>query len=157
MARYKPKAIRGMHDLLPREMEVQSFIINNAKKVAIRYGFEEISTPIVEEKELFCRTLGEDSDVISKELYSWTPIQKDSQFDKPKEYALRPEGTAGIVRALISPSPKLYHQENQKPNPIGTSHRLFYAGPMFRFERPQKGRYRQVSSIYLLSTKFREV
>lgn len=120
--------VRGTHDLLPNECRHHRFIIKEAMKIASYYGFEEISTPIFEFSGVFHR-LGETSDIVSKETYTF----KDRGGE---ELTLRPEGTAGIVRAVIS------HGMSQHI-PL----KLSYAGPMFRYERPQKGRYRQFEQI----------
>lgn len=123
------QAPRGMHDCFGFEQRKRQFITDTCRKVATVYGFEEICTPIVEEESVFSRTLGSDSDVVSKEMYTF-PDRSENML------ALRPEGTAGVVRAAI----------NHK-HALGG--RLFYNGPMFRYERPQKGRARQVRIILL--------
>jgi histidyl-tRNA synthetase len=116
--------IRGTHDILPYEHKKHQKILNTGYGIASTYNFKPISTPILENEKVFKTTLGEQSDVISKEMYT---------FQKSKEnLCLRPENTAGIVRSLISNS--LYFQLPQK---------FCYDGPMFRYERPQKGRFRQ--------------
>jgi histidyl-tRNA synthetase len=120
--------VRGTHDLLPEECRQYRFIVQEAMKIARYYGFEEISTPIFEFSGVFHR-LGETSDVVSKETYTF----KDRGGE---ELTLRPEGTAGIVRSVIS------HGMAQHA-PLKFS----YAGPMFRYERPQKGRYRQFDQV----------
>jgi histidyl-tRNA synthetase len=118
------QAPRGMHDCFGLEQQKRQFIVDTCKKVASIYGFEEISTPLVEEESVFSRTLGSDSDVVSKEMYTF-PDRSNHML------SLRPEGTAGVVRAAINHKHLL-------------GNRLFYTGPMFRYERPQKGRARQV-------------
>lgn len=118
------QAPRGMHDIFGLEQRRRSHVIDICKRVASVYGFEEVNTPLVEEEALFSRTLGTDSDVVNKEMYTF-PDRSQNML------SLRPEGTAGVVRAAIN------HR-----HAIGT--RLFYCGPMFRYERPQKGRARQV-------------
>ena len=123
------QAPRGMHDCFGFEQRKRQFITDTCRKVATVYGFEEICTPLVEEESVFSRTLGSDSDVVSKEMYTF-PDRSENML------SLRPEGTAGVVRAAI----------NHK-HALGS--RLFYQGPMFRYERPQKGRARQVR-IHLL-------
>ncbi len=127
MASLQP--VRGTHDLLPDEARRARHVIETGRGIAERYGYEEAATPIFEFSEVFARTLGETSDIVTKEMYTFT--------DKGGEQiTLRPEGTAGIARALISG---------------GLSQHLplkfFYAGPMFRYERPQKGRLRQFHQI----------
>ena len=121
--------VRGTHDLLPEEMRRHRRVVETARAVAERYGYLEMATPIFEFSEVFKRTLGDTSDIVTKEMYSFT--------DKGGEaLTLRPEATAGIARALISG---------------GLSQHLplkcFCAGPMFRYERPQKGRQRQFHQI----------
>jgi len=120
--------VRGTHDLLPDECRQYRFVVKEAMKVVRYYGFDEISTPIFEFSGVFHR-LGETSDVVSKETYTF----KDRGGE---ELTLRPEGTAGVVRAIIS-------NGMAQHAPL----KLSYAGPMFRYERPQKGRYRQFDQI----------
>jgi histidyl-tRNA synthetase len=121
--------VRGTHDLLPEDARRARHVVDLGRTIAGRYGFEEVATPIFEFSEVFARTLGETSDIVTKEMYTFT----DKGGDR---ITLRPEGTAGIARALISG---------------GLSQHLplkyFYAGPMFRYERPQKGRLRQFHQI----------
>lgn len=118
------QAPRGMHDVFGFEQMKRQVVTETCRKVALVYGFEEIVTPLVEDEAVFSRTLGEDSDVVSKEMYVFPDRSGNS-------LALRPEGTAGVVRAAIN------HKHELSP-------RLFYSGSMFRYERPQKGRSRQV-------------
>lgn len=121
--------VRGTHDLLPEEQRKHLHVIDTARAVAQGYGYAEISTPIFEFTEVFARSMGETSDVVSKEMYSFV--------DKGGEnLTLRPEYTAGICRAFISNG--LAQQAPVK---------VFAHGPMFRFERPQKGRQRQFHQI----------
>ena len=120
---------RGTSDLLPREMATQRYIFDTARVISQRYGFEEMATPIFEFTEVFARPLGETSDVVAKETYSFTDRGGAG-------LTLRPEGTAGVVRALISGG--LTQNLPQK---------FFYGGAMFRYERPQKGRMRQFHQI----------
>jgi len=121
--------IRGMHDLLPSDMAKHRHVVDTARVVAATYGFDEITTPIVEVTEVFARTLGDTSDVVSKEMYSFA--------DRGGEgITLRPEYTAGICRAVIT-----HGLSNQGPQ------KFFAHGPMFRYERPQKGRQRQFHQI----------
>ncbi|MGB0631636.1 MAG: histidine--tRNA ligase [Alphaproteobacteria bacterium] len=121
--------VRGTHDLLPEEARRARHVTDTGRMIAERYGYEEAATPIFEFSDVFARTLGETSDIVTKEMYTFTDKGGDS-------ITLRPEGTAGIARALISG---------------GLSQNLplkyFYAGPMFRYERPQKGRLRQFHQI----------
>ncbi len=117
--------VRGTHDILPDDSRRHRHVVDVARAIAERYGFGEISTPIFEFTEVFARTLGETSDIVTKEMYTF----RDRGGD---EITLRPEGTAGIARALISGG-------LAQDLPL----KFFYAGPMFRYERPQKGRLRQ--------------
>ena len=120
---------RGTRDIYGRDLAAFLFVENTARDFAKRYGFGEIQTPVFEATEIFCRGVGETSDIVSKEMYTFTDRGGES-------YTLRPEGTAGVVRAFIS--------EGMEQNlPV----KLFYAGPMFRYERPQKGRYRQLHQV----------
>lgn len=121
--------VRGMHDLLPHDFKKQFWVINAARKIAESYGFSEIATPIMEFKEVFKRTLGDVSDIVSKEMYEIADRGDE-------EIVLRPEGTAGVARAVIS---------NGLTQSVPL--KFFYAGPMFRYERPQKGRLRQLHQI----------
>ncbi|AFL68608.1 histidine--tRNA ligase [Sulfurospirillum barnesii] len=119
-------ALRGMKDTLSPENEVYEYIIKTCTRIAQNYGFTLIETPILEETALFKRSVGESSDIVGKEMYQFT--------DKGgNDVCLRPEGTAGVVRAFIQ----------QKYDKAGGTKRFFYHGPMFRYERPQKGRLRQ--------------
>ncbi|MCW8835414.1 MAG: histidine--tRNA ligase [Rhodospirillales bacterium] len=127
MADLKP--VRGTHDIMPDEMRRHRHVEETARAVAERFGFGEISLPIFEFTEVFARTLGETSDIVTKEMYTFTDKGGDS-------LTLRPEGTAGVARAFIS--------NGLKQNlPL----KLFYRGPMFRHERPQKGRQRQFHQV----------
>ena len=120
---------RGTRDIYGRDLAAFLFVENTARDFAKRYGFGEIQTPVFEATEIFCRGVGETSDIVSKEMYTFTDRGGES-------FTLRPEGTAGVVRAFIS--------EGMEQNlPV----KLFYAGPMFRYERPQKGRYRQLHQV----------
>ncbi|WP_323664547.1 histidine--tRNA ligase [Pectobacterium carotovorum] len=123
------QAIRGMNDYLPAETALWQRIENSLKQVLSGYGYNEIRLPIVEQTPLFKRAIGEVTDVVEKEMYTFDDRNGDS-------LTLRPEGTAGCVRAGIEHG-ILYNQEQ----------RLWYAGPMFRYERPQKGRYRQFHQL----------
>ncbi|AZK63712.1 histidine--tRNA ligase [Pectobacterium versatile] len=123
------QAIRGMNDYLPAETALWQRIENSLKQVLSAYGYNEIRLPIVEQTPLFKRAIGEVTDVVEKEMYTFDDRNGDS-------LTLRPEGTAGCVRAGIEHG-ILYNQEQ----------RLWYVGPMFRYERPQKGRYRQFHQL----------
>jgi histidyl-tRNA synthetase len=120
---------RGTHDLIGADARRHFHVIDTARRVAATYGFDEWSTPVFEDTAVFARTLGETSDVVTKEMYTFADRGGDS-------VTLRPENTAGICRALVSNG--LTQSLPQK---------VFYAGPMFRYERPQKGRYRQFHQI----------
>lgn len=119
------QAIRGMNDCLPTQSPLWHKVEDTIKRVVSAYGYNEIRMPIVESTHLFKRAIGEVTDVVEKEMYTFDDRNGDS-------LTLRPEGTAGCVRAGIQ-NGLLYNQEQ----------RLWYTGPMFRHERPQKGRYRQ--------------
>jgi len=125
----KLQSPRGTSDLLPEDMASHRHVVDTAKIICLSFGYEEMATPIFEFTEVFARPLGETSDVVSKETYSFTDRGGEA-------LTLRPEGTAGAVRALISAG--LTQTLPQK---------FFYAGPMFRYERPQKGRMRQFHQI----------
>ena len=135
MAQLQPA--RGTHDFLPADAARHRHVEDVAFDVAQLYGFGEIMTPIFEFTEVFSRTLGETSDVVTKEMYTFTRADVDEKGrDQSVSLTLRPEGTAGVARAFIS--------NGLKQNlPV----KLFYRGPMFRYERPQKGRYRQFHQI----------
>ncbi|MBW3697936.1 histidine--tRNA ligase [Vibrio sp. T187] len=119
------QAIRGMNDCLPTQSPLWQKVEGAVKNVISAYGYNEVRMPIVEETNLFSRAVGEETDVVSKEMYTFDDRNGDS-------LTLRPEGTAGCVRSCIQNS--LINRDEQ---------RLWYMGPMFRHERPQKGRYRQ--------------
>lgn len=125
----KIQAIRGMNDCLPDVSFIWQFIENKFRTVLNSYGYNEIRMPIVEKTDLFCRSIGEVTDIVEKEMYTF-PDRNDESL------TLRPEGTAGCVRACIEHG--LLHNQQQ---------RLWYAGPMFRYEKPQKERYRQFNQI----------
>lgn len=124
-----PQPVRGTHDLLPEELRRHRHVSDTAKAVARRYGCEEVATPIFEFTEVFQRSMGETSDVVSKEMYTFTDLGGE-------QLSLRPEYTAGICRAFISGG-------LQQHLPL----KFFAHGPMFRYERPQKGRQRQFHQI----------
>ncbi|MBO1359470.1 histidine--tRNA ligase [Acetobacter sacchari] len=121
--------VRGTHDLIGEEQRRHAHVVDTARTVTGLYGFEEWSTPIFEETAVFARSLGDTSDVVSKEMYTFPDRGGES-------LTLRPEGTAAICRALVTNG--LTQSLPQK---------VFYTGPMFRYERPQKGRYRQFHQI----------
>ena len=123
MAKLQPA--RGTHDLMPADMRRHRAVGDNARRVAGLYGFDEIATPVFEFSDVFRRTLGDTSDIVTKEMYTF--VDKGGE-----EVTLRPENTAGVVRAVLSGG--LLQQGPLK---------YFYFGPMFRYERPQAGRYRQ--------------
>lgn len=119
------QAIRGMNDLLPESIATWQFVESSFRHLMKQYAYNEIRTPIVEKTELFKRSIGEVTDIVEKEMYTFEDRNGDS-------LSLRPEGTACCVRACLQNG--LLHNQQQ---------RLWYMGPMFRHERPQKGRYRQ--------------
>jgi len=121
--------VRGTRDLIGEDQRRHAHVIDTARRVAGLYGMDEWATPIFEETRVFARTLGDSSDVVTKEMYTFDDRGGDS-------ITLRPENTAGVCRALVSNG--LTQSLPQK---------VFYAGPMFRYERPQKGRYRQFHQI----------
>jgi len=123
-------AIKGMNDVLPGDVETWQFLEQSARDVFGLYGFAEIRTPIAEKTELFCRSIGETTDIVEKEMYTFNDKSENS-------LTLRPEGTAPVMRSFIQN--RLYTLD-----PIS---KLYYMGPMFRYERPQKGRYRQFHQI----------
>jgi histidyl-tRNA synthetase len=130
------KAVRGTRDLLPAETGIWNRIEATARSVFERYGFGEIRTPVFEDTALFARGVGEDTDIVSKEMYTWEDRAR-AQSEKTQTLTLRPENTAGVVRAYIE----------HKLGETGQLQKLYYMGPQFRRERPQKGRYRQFSQI----------
>jgi len=125
----KLQAIRGMTDILPQETGRWQVIERKIAEILNNYGYQEIRMPILEKTELFARSIGEQTDIVAKEMYSFEDRNGDS-------LTLRPEGTAGCVRAGLEHG--LFHNQTQK---------LWYMGPMFRHERPQKGRQRQFHQI----------
>ena len=130
------KAVRGTRDLLPPETELWNQVEATARAVFARYGFGEIRTPIFENTELFARGVGEETDIVSKEMYTWDDRARAAS-EKAQSLTLRPENTAGVVRAYIE----------HKLDDSGLLQKLFYIGPQFRRERPQRGRYRQFWQI----------
>ncbi|HDP88929.1 MAG TPA: histidine--tRNA ligase [Thioalkalivibrio sp.] len=123
------QSIRGMHDILPEQTPAWQYLESTVRDLLAGYGYQEIRMPIVEMTELFARSIGEVTDIVEKEMYTFEDRNGDS-------LTLRPEGTASCVRAGIQHG--LLHNQQQ---------RLWYMGPMFRHERPQKGRYRQFHQI----------
>jgi len=129
------KAVRGTRDLLPPETALWNFVESAVRDVFRTYNFQEIRTPIFESTELFARGVGEETDIVSKEMFTWEDRGR-AESDKGHSLTLRPENTAGVVRAYIEH--KLWDRGLNK---------LYYIGPQFRRERPQKGRYRQFYQI----------
>ena len=129
------KAVRGTRDLLPPETAQWNFVETAVRDVFRAYNFQEIRTPIFEATELFARGVGEETDIVAKEMYTWEDRGRAAS-DKGQSLTLRPENTAGTVRAYIEH--KLWDRGLNK---------LYYIGPQFRRERPQKGRYRQFYQI----------
>ncbi|MEC7595870.1 MAG: histidine--tRNA ligase [Pseudomonadota bacterium] len=125
----KIQAIRGMNDLLPSDSNIWSFLDSTINNLMLSYGYKYCRTPNLEATETFSRAIGEVTDIVEKEMYTW----KDKNGDS---LTLRPEGTAGVVRMMIEHN--LPREGIQK---------VFYNGPMFRHERPQKGRYRQFHQV----------
>jgi histidyl-tRNA synthetase len=122
------RSIRGMNDILPEVTPYWQAVESALKKVLTSYGYQEIRFPIVEKTELFCRSIGEVTDIVEKEMYTFADRNGDN-------LTLRPEGTAGCVRAAM------------QNGMLNQTQRLWYMGPMFRHERPQKGRYRQFHQL----------
>ena len=129
------KAVRGTRDLLPPETALWNFVEAAVRDVFRAYNFQEIRTPIFEETALFARGVGEETDIVAKEMYTWEDRARAAS-EKGQSLTLRPENTAGVVRAYIEH--KLWDSGLNK---------LYYIGPQFRRERPQKGRYRQFYQI----------
>ena len=127
----KMQSIRGMKDLLPEQSPTWRYVETTVSALLARYGYREIRFPILEQTELFARAVGEVTDIVEKEMYTFEDRNGDL-------LSLRPEGTAGCVRACNQNG--LLHNQTQ---------RLWYAGPMFRHERPQKGRLRQFHQIWV--------
>lgn len=123
------QSVRGTQDLLPEIQAKHNLITSTGRELAQRFGFQEMSTPIFEFSDVFKRTLGQESDIVNKEMYTFPDRNGE-------ELTLRPENTASIVRAFIS-------EGLSQHTPL----KLYYQGPMFRYERPQKGRYRQFHQI----------
>lgn len=125
----KISAVRGMNDIHGEGADAFDYLVTTAESTFKQYGYRSIRLPIVEKTELFCRSIGEVTDIVEKEMYTFGDRNNES-------LTLRPEGTAGCVRAVVQGG--LAYNQIQK---------LFYTGPMFRYERPQKGRYRQFHQI----------
>ena len=125
----KIQSIRGMHDILPEESARWQWFETTVRETVQSYGYSEIRMPVLEMTDLFCRSIGEVTDIVEKEMYTFADRNGDS-------LTLRPEGTASCVRAAMQHG--LLHNQQQ---------RLWYMGPMFRHERPQKGRYRQFHQV----------
>jgi len=130
------KAVRGTRDLLPPETALWNRVEQTAREVFALFNFSEIRTPIFEDTQLFARGVGEATDIVSKEMYTWEDRAR-AQSEKAQSLTLRPENTAGVVRAYIE------HKLWERPG----LQKLYYIGPQFRRERPQKGRYRQFYQI----------
>ena len=120
------KPLRGMKDIIFDDSKRFEYFVKSASDIVRRYGYEYIETPILEETALFKRSVGDSSDIVNKEMYQF--------FDKgERDVCMRPEGTAGVVRSFIT----------NKLDRVGGKYKFFYYGPMFRYERPQKGRLRE--------------
>src|SRR5438270_9691159 len=130
------KAVRGTRDLLPPDTGTWNFVEAAARDCFRQFNFHEIRTPVLEDLALFQRSVGEETDIVSKEMFAWEDRGR-AESDKGQWLALRPENTAGMVRAYIE------HKLWERPG----VQKLFYIGPQFRRERPQKGRYRQFYQI----------
>src|SRR5271155_5303330 len=130
------KSPRGTRDLLPPDTALWNFVEAAVRDVFRAYNFHEIRTPIFESTQLFARGVGEETDIVSKEMYTWEDRGR-AESDKGQSLTLRPENTAGVVRAYIE----------HKLADTGQLQKLFYIGPQFRRERPQRGRYRQFWQI----------
>jgi histidyl-tRNA synthetase len=130
------KAVRGTRDLLPDQTPLWNRVESTARSVFSRYGFGEIRTPIFEDTSLFSRSVGEETDIVSKEMFTWEDRARAAS-EKAQSLTLRPESTAGVVRAYIE----------HKLGETGQFQKLYYIGPQFRRERPQRGRYRQFWQI----------
>ena len=124
------RAVKGTRDILPPATAVWNHVEAVAREVFRAYNYQEIRTPILEETQLFARGVGEDTDIVTKEMYTFEDRDGSS-------LTLRPENTASVIRAYIE------HRLDQQPG----VQKLYYMGPMFRRERPQKGRYRQFFQI----------
>ena len=130
------KAVRGTRDLLPPDTDTWNSVESTVRELFRLYNFQEIRTPILEDLQLFQRSVGEETDIVSKEMFAWEDRAR-AKSEKGQWLALRPENTAGVVRAYIE------HKMWERPG----LQRVYYIGPQFRRERPQKGRYRQFYQI----------
>src|SRR5450432_247677 len=130
------RAVRGNRDLLPPDTDLWNRVEAKVRDVFARYNFHEIRTPIFEDTSLFARGVGEETDIVTKEMFTWEDKARAAS-EKSQSLTLRPENTAGTVRAYIE------HGLDKR----GTLQKLYYIGPQFRRERPQKGRYRQFYQI----------
>jgi len=126
----KVARVKGTRDLLPPETQRWIHVEETARRIFSSYGYDEVRTPILESTDLFVRSVGESTDIVHKEMYTF-------QDRGERSLTLRPENTAGVVRAVVE------NHLDQGPMPL----RLFYIGPQFRYERPQKGRYREFRQI----------
>ena len=130
MAMQKINSVKGMNDILPEDSYAWLWLEEQLRQWLFSYGYENIRTPIVEDTKLFTRSIGEVTDIVEKEMYTFTDKLNDDSL------TLRPEGTAGTLRSVVQH--ELLYNKTQK---------LWYIGPMFRHERPQKGRYRQFHQL----------
>src|SRR6266849_6677904 len=130
------KAVRGTRDILPPDTALWQHVEQACRHIFHLYNFHEIRTPIFEDTQLFAGGVGEDTDIVSKEMFTWEDKAR-AQSEKAQSLTLRPENTAGVVRAYIE----------HKMGDTGKLQKLYYIGPQFRRERPQKGRYRQFYQI----------
>src|SRR5512142_561660 len=130
------KAIRGTRDLLPPDTALWNFVEATARDVFRAYNFQEIRTPIFEATELFARGVGEETDIVAKEMYTWEDRGR-AESDKGQSLTLRPENTAGVVRAYIE----------HKMAETGMLEKLFYIGPEVRRGERERGRYKEVWQI----------
>ena len=134
----KITAIKGFSDILPGEVEIWQAVEAKAREVFSAYNFSEIRIPILEKTELFSRSIGETTDIVEKEMYTFEDRDsRSADVTEATKLTLRPEGTAGVVRAYVE-------SEMYKTEPV---RKFYYMGPMFRRERPQKGRTRQFHQI----------
>lgn len=133
MAKLQINRARGMRDILPEEQRYWQFIISKFENIAKSSGFSRIDTPIIEKSSLFERSVGEETDIIEKEMFRLESRKSDDKKDDKETMVLRPEGTASVVRSYIE------NGMHTLPQPV----QLYYYGPMFRYDRPQKGRFRQ--------------
>jgi histidyl-tRNA synthetase len=135
------QAVKGTRDLLPPDTDLWNLLERTAHEIFATFGFGEIRVPILEPTELFARAVGGETDIVSKEMFTFAPSSGEpddaTQAQDAGTISLRPEATASVCRAYIE------HNLNQLPQPV----KLYYVGPMFRRERPQKGRYRQFYQI----------